>query len=133
MKKIFALGAMLTASVAFTEVAEAQNYQRQGYGYNQQYRGGGNYYRNNGNRYVQNNYYGGRRGGGWNGNNAAWALGGLAVGAILGGALAAPAYGAYAAPAYGYAPPAPVYVPSCWRQPVYNPAGYQIGWQQVCQ
>lgn len=140
MNKIFtAAAAMLIAGVATIESADAQNYQRQGYGqrggYNQTYRGGYNnnsYYRNNGNRYVQNNYYG------KNGNGNAWAAGaiGLGVGALLGAAIAQPAYAApaYGYPAYGYAPaPAPVYVPTCWREPVFNPAGQQVGWQQVCQ
>ena len=104
-KVLLGIAAAATVLIGSIEMADAQQRRNgQGYaprgGYAQQYRGGGNYYRNNGNRYVQNNYYGGRRGGGWNGNNAAWAAGGLAVGAVLGALAAQPAYG-YAQPYWG--------------------------------
>ena len=112
-KVLLGIAAAATVLIGSIEMADAQQRQRyNGGGYAQQYRGG-NVYRNNGNRYVQNNYYGGRRGG-WNGNGAAWAAGGLAVGAVLGALAAQPAYG-YAQPYWGggaYAPP----VPAC--QPV---------------
>jgi hypothetical protein len=101
MRKVL-LGIAAAATVLFGSVEMADAQQRGGYGnrggYAQQYRGGQNYYRG-GNRYVQNNYYGGRRGG-WNGNGAAWAAGGLAVGALLGAAIAQPNYG-YAQPYWG--------------------------------
>jgi hypothetical protein len=122
-KVLLGIAAAATVFIGSVEMADAQQRQR--------YNGGGYGYRG-GNTYVQNNVYGGRRGG-WNNGNA-WAAGaiGLGVGALLGAAIAQPAYGA---PAYGYGGPAPIYVPTC--TPVlagYGWNGYQQYpiYRQVC-
>lgn len=78
------------------------------------------------NRRHQHRHYNGGGGNNW----VAPLVGGLLIGGILaGGAYAAQPY----PQGYYYAPPPPVYVPTCWRQPLYDYYGRQVGWQRVCQ
>lgn len=131
MFKTLALAAI--ATVALTSFAEAQQrgygqrgggYGQRG-GYNQAYRGGN--YNNSFNRnvYVKNNGWGG-------GNGAAWAAGGLALGAVIGALAAQPSY---AAPVQQYAPvgvvPGINNVPGCYYAAFVDMYGRQF-FQQIC-
>lgn len=127
--RIIALAlALIFVSATYAEAQQRGGYNRGGnYGYR-----GGNY-----NNSFNRNVYVNNRGGGWNGNGAAWAagVGGLAVGALLGSALAAPAYGAYgypyAAPVPAYGPPVVYAQPTCQRVQVIYPNGARSN-QVVC-
>ena len=137
MFKTLALAAI--ATVALTSFAEAQQrgygqrgggygYQQRG-GYNQAYRGGN--YNNSFNRNVNRNVY--VKNNGWGGGNgAAWAAGGLALGAVIGALAAQPSY---AAPQYAPAPvgvvPGINNVPGCYYAAFVDVYGRQF-FRQIC-